>query len=68
MGTVRKRQQFIVNGLKMVSNKQTRKGTTTMNCYHHLSMEERESLLIGVQNQKSLWQIATKLGRSPMDP
>lgn len=35
-----------------------------MNCYHHLSMEERESLLIGLQNQESLSQIATKLGRS----
>lgn len=35
-----------------------------MNCYHHLTINERESILIGLRDGKTLSKIAAKLGRS----
>ena len=36
-----------------------------MSCYHHLSIEERESLMLFLDQGKSIRQIANELKRAP---
>lgn len=36
-----------------------------MSCYHHFTLEERESILVGLVERKSIRAIARELGRAP---
>lgn len=36
-----------------------------MSCYNHLTIEERECLMLSVEKGESIRQIAKKLGRAP---
>lgn len=49
----------------MVSDKQTMRGDIPMSCYHHFTPKERESILIGLVEKKSIRAISKELARAP---